>query len=95
MVDKFLTMPYSFLFELQVLGFICNIYCIVLFILGFETPPRGCLWLIQWMWYWPITGYLHDVMPMMQRLHQCSTRRPMGSHPPLVVTHITHSLSHF
>jgi len=42
-------------------------------------------------------GFLCNDMPMMQRLHQHNTRGPMGSHPPLVVTHInlSHSLSHF
>jgi hypothetical protein len=46
-----------------------------------------------WMQHWPIVGFLHDDMSMMQRLHQRSTRGPMGSHPPLVVIQIAHSLS--
>jgi len=41
MVGKFLIMPYWILFEFQVLEFICNIYCIMLFVLGFEAPLRG------------------------------------------------------
>jgi hypothetical protein len=40
MVGKFLIIPYSILFEFQVLGFICNIYCIVLFVLGFEDTKK-------------------------------------------------------
>jgi hypothetical protein len=40
MVGKFLKIPYSILFEFQVLGFICNTYCIVLFVLGFEDAKK-------------------------------------------------------
>jgi len=46
-----------------------------------------------WAQHWLIASYLHDDMPMMQRLYQCGTRGPMGSHPLLVMIHITHSLS--
>jgi hypothetical protein len=46
------------LFEFQVLSFICNTYCIVLFVLGFEAPLRRCLWLMMWRQHWPIAGYL-------------------------------------
>jgi hypothetical protein len=30
---------------------------------------------------------LCDNTPIMQRSHERNTKRPMGSHPPLVVTH--------
>jgi hypothetical protein len=86
MVGKFPTMPYSILFKFQVLTFMCNIYGIVLFVLKFETPFERCLWLMLWMQHWPITRYLHDDMPMIQRLHQHITRGPIGSHLLLVVT---------
>ncbi len=33
-------MTYLILFEFYGLGFICNIYCIMLFILGFKAPLR-------------------------------------------------------
>jgi len=95
MVNKFLTMSYSILFEFQVFNFICNTYYIVLFILGFEAALERCLWLMLWMQHWPIMGYLRDNMPMMQRLYQCGTRGPMGSHPPPIMTQIAHSLSQF
>jgi len=85
-------MSYSILFELQVLGFICNTYYILLFAIGFEAPLGRCLWLMLWTQHWPIVGYLHDGMPMMQRLHQRDIGRSMGSHPPRVVIQITHNL---
>jgi len=85
MVSKFLTMPYSSLFEFQVLGFICNTYYIVLFVVGFDAPLGRCLWLMLWTQHWLIVKYLQDNTPMVQRLHKCSTTRPMGSHPPLVM----------
>jgi hypothetical protein len=62
-------MPYLILFEFLVFEFICNIYCIVLFVLGFEAPLKMCLWLMLWTQHWPIAGHLLDGMPMMQRLH--------------------------
>jgi hypothetical protein len=49
MVNMFLMMPYSILFEFHVLDLICNTYCIVLFVLRFETPWGKCLWLMLWM----------------------------------------------
>jgi hypothetical protein len=66
-------MTYSILFEFQVLDFICNIYCIILFVVGFEAPLGKCLWLMLWTQHWLIAKYLHDGMPMVQRLHQRST----------------------
>ncbi len=69
MVGKFPTMPYLILFGFQVLEFMCNIYYIVLFVLGFEEPPGRCLWLMFWTQHWPIMGFFHNDMPMMQRLH--------------------------
>jgi hypothetical protein len=65
MVGKFLRMSYLILFEFQVLEFICNTYCIVLFILRFKTPLRRCLWLMLWTQHWLIVEYLCDSMPMM------------------------------
>jgi hypothetical protein len=82
MVGKFLIMSYLICFELQVLGFICNIYSIVLFILGFEASLGRCLWPMLWMEHWPIAGYLCNDTPMMQKLHQRDIGGPMGSHPP-------------
>ncbi len=38
MIGKFPTM--TILFEFQVLKFICITYCIVLFVLRFETPQK-------------------------------------------------------
>jgi hypothetical protein len=49
MVSNFLTMPYSILFELYVLSFICNTYCIALFVVRFKTPLGKCLWLMLLM----------------------------------------------
>jgi hypothetical protein len=60
-----LTMPYSILFEFQVLGFICNTYCIMLFILRFEATLRKCLWPMLWRQHWLIVGYLCIDMPKM------------------------------
>ncbi len=88
-------MSYSILFEFQVLGFMCNIYCIVLFVLGFKAPLRRCLWPMLWRQHQPIVRYLHVGIPMMQRLHQRDTRGPMGSRPPLVVTQIARSYPQF
>jgi hypothetical protein len=88
-------MPYSILFEFQVLGFICNIYYIALFVLGFEASLKRCLCLMLWNEQLPIVGYLRVNMPRMQRWHQRNTKGPMGSHPFLEVTQIAHSLSPF
>jgi hypothetical protein len=78
MVNKFLTMSYSILFEFQVLGFISNIYCIVLFVVGFEAPLGRCLWLMLWTQHWLIAGYLHNDTPMVQRLHPLTRSQVMG-----------------
>ncbi len=95
MIGKFSIMPYLICFEFQVLGFICNTYCIVLFVLRFEAPLSRCLWLMLCMQHWPIAGYLCDDMPMIKRLHQCGIGGLMGSYPPLVVIQIAHNLYQF
>jgi len=65
MVSKFLTMPCSSLFEFQVLGFICNTYYIVLFVVGFDASLGRCLWLMLWTQHWLIVKYLQDNTPMV------------------------------